>query len=428
MREMLRRFGAKLRRDIRGNVLIVTGIGAASMVGAAGLGVDTVQWFLAKRQLQQAADSGALAGAMSLYRGVGITAPAEREIDRNFVDTVTSERIVSPPAVGAWAGDAGAVEVLISIARPLPFSSLFLTNDPVIRTRAVATAVTIGEPCVISTATDGIGIDVFGGAVVDLDCPVAANSPDGVSVDVGGSSFLDTNLIMSVGGINYSSGNIPSDTPTVPYGLPIEDPLKDKGLTPPTSPSACSSLKQVKPSETLTINPGRYCNGLTIQGTAYLNGGLYIMDQGTFKVNSGAKVALAGTGGVTIILTGSSSSNVATVSINGSAEMDLAAPTAAEAGTAPINDSKWAGILFYQDEKGDGTQHTFNGGADINLNGIIYMPTGELKYNGNSAQQAQCLLLIGERIEFGGTNDIKNNCNDDIDANLGKAKVIRVVE
>ena len=49
MLEMLGRLAARLRRDLRGNVLIVTGIGAGSMVGAAGLGVDTGQWFLAKR-------------------------------------------------------------------------------------------------------------------------------------------------------------------------------------------------------------------------------------------------------------------------------------------------------------------------------------------------------------------------------------------
>lgn len=56
------------------------------------------------------------------------------------------------------------------------------------------------------------------------------------------------------------------------------------------------------------------------------------------------------------------------------------------------------------------------------------MPTGDLTYNGDATQASQCLLLISERVAFGGTNSIKNNCNPDIEANKSSAKVIRVVE
>jgi hypothetical protein len=225
MFKMLGRLAPRLRRDLRGNVLIVTAIGAAPTVGAAGLGVDTIQWFLAKRQLQQAAGSGALAGAMSHYRGFTIADPVSNTIDRNFPYVVTLERVVSPPAVGAYAGDPRAVEVLISVNRKLPFSGIFMENTPVIRTRAVATAMAVGEPCVIATATDGIGIDVFGNADVNLDCPVASNSPQDVSVDVSGTGYLDTNLIISVGGIDWAAARISYRLePFIPF-IPIP-PIK----------------------------------------------------------------------------------------------------------------------------------------------------------------------------------------------------------
>lgn len=419
MLKMLGRLAARLRRDLRGSVLIVTAIGAATTVGAAGLGVDTIQWFLAKRQLQQAADSGALAGAVSHYRGFSITDPVSNTVDRNFPDAVTLERVVSPPAVGAYAGNPRAVEVLISVNRKLPFSSIFMENTPVIRTRAVATAMAVGEPCVIATATDGIGIDVFGNADVNLDCPVASNSPEGVSVDVGGTAYLDTNLIMSVGGIDYGVGNIPNTTAVVSYGLPVDDPLAGRGLTTPTTPAGCTfNSYSVTPSQNVTMTPGRYCNGARLQGTVTMSPGIYIMDRGEFRVNSTARV----TGhGVTIILTGNTTSNVATLNINGDAYLDLRAPTSAENPT-------WAGILFFQDPLGDEPSHIINGGADIELEGIIYMPTGNLTYNGGATQDAQCLLIVTERVSFGGTNRIDNNCNDEIDANLGTARVIRVVE
>lgn len=424
MHDKLTRIFKDLRKDLKGNVLIISAIGAASMVGAAGIGVDTVEWYLSKRQLQQAADSGALAGAMNLFRGEEITNAATGEVDRNYVDGFNIIRIVNPPQEGDWTGDAGAVEVVVSASRALPFSGIFLQNAPTIQVRSVAATVAVGEPCVLATATDGIGIDVFGSAIADLDCPVASNSPDGVSVDIGGSSFLDSDLIMSVGGIDYGAGNIPSDAAIVPYGLPIEDPLASRGLTPPVSPNACTRNNfSVSPSQTVTISPGRYCNGMDIKGRVTMNPGVYIVDRGAFKINSQAEVV---GDGVTIILTGSSPSNVATLQINGGAELDLRAPTEAEATAA--GDADWAGILFYQDELGDGTQHTVNGGADINMEGIIYMPTAELTYNGNSSQSAQCLLMITERIRFGGTNRIANNCNDEIDDVDASARIIRVVE
>lgn len=423
MRKLFQRL-KDLKKDLRGNVLIITALGSASLVGAAGLGVDTVQWFLWKRELQQAADSGAMAGAYNLYSGHAWSDDAKAEVNRNFTDTVTFERVVNPPQAGAFVGDTGAIEVLISHSRTLPFSSLFLPNAATVRVRAVATAVAAGQPCVIGLATDGIGIDVFGNATVDLDCPVASNSPEGVSVDVGGTSYLDTNLIMSVGGIDYGSGNIPADAAIVPYGLPVDDPLAGRGLTTPSG-SCDQNNFGVKPSGNVTISPGRYCNGMDIKGTVHMDPGVYIIDEGSFKVNSGAQI----TGdGVTIILTGSTSSKVATLQINGSASLDLSAPTAAEAAAAPFNNSNWSGVLFYQDQKGDGTQHTINGGANINLDGIIYMPTGELTYNGDAAQSAQCLLMITERVNFGGNNEIGNNCNDEIDDALSNAFVIRVVE
>ncbi|MEZ5682037.1 MAG: pilus assembly protein TadG-related protein [Erythrobacter sp.] len=412
---MLRR----LRGDERGNLLLMAGAALTGLVGAAGIGVDTVQWYLWKRQMQQTVDTGATAGAIAMSFGRDYDATARSELKRTANTAYNVEAIRTPPSSGAYAGDTGAIEVIATTSRKLPFSSVFLANAPTIRTRAVATAVAVGAPCVLALAEDGTGVEVFGGADVGLDCPVASNSPGGVSVDVGGSSYLDSDLIMSVGGIDYSSGNLPADASIVPYGLPVEDPLAGRNLT--YSSASCDYTNfGVSPSSTVTTEPGVYCGGMKLQGTVKMKAGLYIIKSGTFQVNSNADVSLYGNGGVTIILTGKNANTVATVSINGDAKLDLTAPTSAENAT-------WAGILFYQDRMGD-ANHTVNGGADINLEGIIYMPTGDLTYNGGATQSAQCLLIVTERVRFGGTNNIENNCNADVDPWAGRAKVIRVVE
>jgi len=409
----------RLRGDQRGNVLLMAAAALTGVIGAAGISVDTVQWYLWKRQMQQAVDTGATAGAIAMVYGRDRSVAVNREVGRTANTAYTIEAINTPPTSGAYAGDATAIEVYANTSKTLPFSSIFLSTAPSIRVRAVATTVAVGEPCVLAVATDGTGVEVFGGANVSLDCPVASNSPGGVSVDVGGSSYLDTNLLLSVGGIDYGSGNLPSDTAIVPYGLPVADPLAGRDLT--FSSSGCTyNNTHIQPSENVQLYPGTYCNGMRLQGTVRLHGGVYIIKGGTFTVQSTANVQLFGDGGVTFILTGNSASTVATISINGSSTFDVRAPTADE-------NAKWAGILFYQDPIGAAT-HTINGGANINIEGIIYMPKGDLTYNGSATQAAQCLLLISERVRFGGTNNIENNCNPDVEAAKGTARVVRVVE
>jgi len=427
MKRKLRHVLARLKDDSKGNILLLAGAGMTVLVGGTGLGVDMVNWYLWKRQMQQAVDTSATAGALSLVQGHNWEAAANSELARTANTAFTVESIARPPSSGDFAGDTGAVEVIATTSRALPFSSLFMSQAPVIRTRAVATAVGVGNPCVRALATSGTGVEVFGGAQVDLDCPVSSNSPGGVSVDVGGSSYLNTDLIMSVGGIDYSEGNVPNDAAIVSYGLPVEDPLADRDMGSKPTGAPINNFR-VGPSETTTMNPGTYRNGLTIQGTATLEEGTYWIEGGSLSINSGAVVRLApGARGVTFVLTNNGSGPIATVSINGGASVDVSATTRA---MDAANGTDYAGVLFFQDRSGSNQRSTINGGANINLEGAIYMPRGDLTYNGAATQSAQCLLIVTERVRFGGENRIENdnNCNDDLTAIDSQARVIRVVE
>jgi hypothetical protein len=157
---------------------------------------------------------------------------------------------------------------------------------------------------------------------------------------------------------------------------------------------------------------------LSLKGTVTLNPGVYIIDRGTFSVNSQAEV----TGeGVTIILTGTTSSNMATMQINGGAELDLSAPT-------PSQDATWQGILFYQDDIGSDQETVINGGSDLRFDGIVYFPNGDVRFNGNAGQHADCLLLVAQRVNFSGTSSLDNNCDSHIDSVDTRSRIIRVVE
>ena len=53
-------FLKRLRRNESGNALMLTAAAIPALVGAAGYGVDTAQWYMIQRELQHAADQGLL--------------------------------------------------------------------------------------------------------------------------------------------------------------------------------------------------------------------------------------------------------------------------------------------------------------------------------------------------------------------------------
>ncbi|MCT2398235.1 TadE/TadG family type IV pilus assembly protein [Novosphingobium mangrovi (ex Huang et al. 2023)] len=414
-------FLSRLRSSMEGNVLALTAFGLTTLVGGAALAVDTAQWYLWKRQLQQAVDAGARAGVLSQQEGSDYASAATQEVGRNGVSTsaVTIELLSNPPTSGAYTGDSNAVEVQAITSQKLPFSSMFLNVAPTVRARAVATVASDGEYCVIALSPSGVGIGTVGSAHVDLGCGAAANSNIETAIDLDGSSWLDAPNFHAVGGIQASSSNIPSNAALQPYGLPIVDPIASRNLTVPTSPTSCTANNlNIAPSVTTTIYPGRYCNGVTLQGDITLSPGVYIIDKGSFTVNSQAHL----TGeGVTIILTGDDPKNVATVKLAGGADVDLRAPTAVE-------DPTWKNVLFFQDPMGSSSDSNITGGSTLKLDGIVYMPGGNLSFTGNAGQHADCLLMVANQVTFAGTTSLDNNCSADYNDLDLSARVVRVVE
>lgn len=415
----MRSFLKRLKADTSGNTLLIAGAGMMALVGGAGIGVDTVQWYLWKRQLQQATDSGALAGALNLSQGHGYASAAQGELLRTANTSVTVESIVNPPASGAFAGDNQAVEVIATTSRALPFSGMFMASAPTIRARSVAASVAGGEHCVIALSDSGIGVNVRGTANVDLGCGVAANSRGSTSVYLEGSSLLSSSPISSTGGISYAPANIQPGTNLQAYGRPVADPLAPRGLAVPSSPSTCTAnALEISPNQNVTLLPGRYCGGLILKGTVTMAPGVYIVDGGTFAAESQATVVGEG---VTIILTGSGPSTIANVQIAGSAQLNLRAPTSFE-------NPQWQGVLFYQDPRGSTKLSTINGGSSLFFEGIVYLPKGDLAFNGSAGQHADCLLLVASKVDFSGVSSLDNECPIEYDDFDLTSRIIRVVE
>jgi hypothetical protein len=149
------------------------------------------------------------------------------------------------------------------------------------------------------------------------------------------------------------------------------------------------------------LSPGRYCGGLRVRNIAHMAAGEYIIDGGTFRVNSGA--VLTSDVGVTIFLTGSGT-DYAQVDIAGGATVNISAPTS---GT-------YQGIAFYQDRNAppvsDVSANNFNGGSSMEIKGSIYIPNQAVQFSGGNDASGGCTRIVAFQVDFVGNSDIDSDC------------------
>jgi hypothetical protein len=198
-------------------------------------------------------------------------------------------------------------------------------------------------------------------------------------------------------------------TPAVSAGVQVVDPIKGKYTMPP--PGACD-YTNVKynndPTGTTTrhISPGTYCGGIEIGGNStnvVFDAGTYILLGGGLKVTG--SVTITGDG-VTFFNTFDQSHNYQEVSINGSGLVTLRAPTT----------GSYKALLFYQDPRvapASNNGSTIAGSANSVYDGIVYFPSTDLEYGGNSSSTVGgtdgYTILIGWNMTVRGTSDINTN-------------------
>jgi len=389
------------------------------LLGFMGLALDASYLYYHKRSMQTAADAGAIAGALELLRGtVGtggsassggsrVTAAAKNDTALNgFTDaqggvTVT---VNNPPLSGPSAGNSAFVEVIISQAQGTWFMRALGTNSATVAARAVANSGGNSPGCVYTlnrNTGNSDGFFIGGTASATSKCGVYSNSGfravGGGCVNAPFVSYVDT----------YSNGT--SCTPNVSAGVPFVDPMQGRFTMPfnPASYTCDQTDFRVSSGTNVQIPSGVYCGGISIGGsTASVNftGGSYILVGGGLKVTSSA--AITGTG-VTFFDTcapGCGGNNYSPISLNGSGTVNLSAPTGAS--------DPFKGLLFYQDPRvtwaaNNGTIIT--GGTNSVFDGILYFPTTDLTYGGNSSSTGGTdgyTTLVGYNITVNGNSQI----------------------
>jgi len=393
---------SRLWRDKSGNYVMITALMAPVLLGGAGLATEGGLWYYVHQSVQGAADSSALSAAnMASLNAVRSPTTQARSVAATYgyVDG-TAGAVVTvnrPPATGAYTGNNQAIEVIVTTQQPRLLSAIFANGAVTLSGRAVALPGNAGTGCVLSLnpAASG-GVTSKGTSGITLNqCSVYDDSSDGSALVNGGSATIDALSVNVVGQISGGAGITTSQG--VHVGIsPISDPYADVVM--PT-PGACDYNNKTY-KNTVTIDPGVYCNGIQLNAGAVvtMNPGIYFIDRGSLQMAGGA--TLQGDG-VTIILTSSTGNNYADVTINGGAHLAITAPT-----TGPT-----AGIAIFGDRSmPTGTTFKFNGGDSQVIGGAVYVPHGTLQYAGGNNANTNCTQVIADTVSFVGNSLLKINC------------------
>jgi Flp pilus assembly protein TadG len=359
----------KILSDERGQAMILMLFCLTCLMGFVGLAVDVGTLFRAKRVMQIAADSGAVAGAAELNYG-DVTTAAAAATAQNGITNGSNGSVVTvntPPQNGPHTGNANYVEVIVSQSQPTFFLRLFNWNSMRVDARAVATLAN-SPNCIYTLNPNGTDILINGGVTVTApQCGIIDDSTSNQALVVNGVDQVNVRSIGTVG--NYFENGAPSVTPTPVAGIAAEtNPLQF--LSPPTFNPASCTAQLFNGVGTFQLGPatpgGTVCySSLILNGApnVTLTPGVYVID-GLFLINGAA--TLTGTG-VTFYFPNNTASFVG----NDLATLNLSAPTS----------GPYDGILLYQDPS-DTQFMTFNGGTNSILKGIFYLPTANLLLNG----------------------------------------------
>jgi hypothetical protein len=194
---------------------------------------------------------------------------------------------------------------------------------------------------------------------------------------------LEAALVCSVGGVRARTTSIKPE-PTTDCSK-LDDPLAAR--QPPDIVPCLKTSLDLK-SGNHTLDPGKYCNGLKISGTAKVKftPGDYVISDGKFEVSKDASIVGEN---VAFYLQGEATTlnfkDNTTVSLTG-------------ASNGPM-----AGLLLFEDRSTSvGRVHRINSANAHTLTGTIYLSNGTLRIDPNAsiAQNSAYTAIIANKVEI----------------------------
>ena len=396
--------------DETGSYVVISALLMPVLVGTAGLGTEVGWWYYKHKNMQSAADSGAVSAATAVSAGGDLLSEANAvTANYGYANTVSNVTVTvnNPPKTGNYTSNLQAIEVIVSQPQQRLLSALFGSDPVLITARAVALP-NAGTGCVLAlNSSASPAVNVSGSNQLNLiKCNLYSNSSASPSLNVAGNASVSANQVGVVGDVSGAS-NITATNGIKTHMRPISDPYAN--VTPPLEPSCTNAKITVNANgKTNSLSPGCYSGNITVNAGATLNlsPGIYYLDGANLSVAGNATIT--GTG-VTLVFTGSGG-NWGTASIGSNAIIDLTAPTTGST----------KGIVMYGDRNMPaGTAFNLTGGGTQNFGGAIYLPKANLSFSGGNGTSTSCTKIIADTLTFTGTSNLQVNCSSLGTATIG---------
>jgi Flp pilus assembly protein TadG len=424
--------------DRRGAAAIVMAILTPVLIGGLAFGAEVGYWELEKRQLQNAVDTGAHAAGTQLRMGVTDDATLETVAQAiaaagGFEGSSTEITLTQPPASGAYAGNAQALNVVLTQEIPRRFSGIYDHTPIVINVDATA-LVGNGRPaCVLAlNRTAASAINTGGSTNATLTgCDIATNSTSSSAVgNTGNGNSVTAACISAVGNV----GNDPN------YHLTCAAPISNGPLTidPYANiplPTAADCFQSNTAAQfTQNGNPSTPGTGQNNRILCYSGAGaawtfprsINLTSNNTYVLfnTHATQSATFGVGGnntvtgtnVTVILVGKWS-----VAFNGNTRLSLTARTS----------GAYSGIALFAD-RANQIDVDISGNNAGKIVGAIYSGNQNslVTYTGSGTAYTtgQCTQVIGGKVKFYGNSTLTTDCSNSGTSAILSAQTVRLVE
>ncbi len=399
---MLLRFLKALRAARSGNVTMITAGAIPAIVMFALVGVDLSTIDRKQLSLQAAADAAAIAAALAMEHEDAVSNPAKRlslaraGATASLASNGLRERSLNSFELVETKDGAAGVRVKL-VDRPKLMMKEVLGRRARVEAEAAAVLRATAPICVMAVATSGHDGVLFNGpSDVEMGrCAVQSNSPSATSLIVK-SSRVSAASVCAAGEIEVGMGGDLDAVSQRANCAPVDDPLAQ--FRPSLPSGGCDHTgfaRDLRRSETLRLEPGVYCGGVTITGAGRVNfaSGVYQVRDAALSIATSGRVRGRD---VTFAL-----SHGASLDIRRSRSFLLSAP---ERG-------RFAGLIVYDPEPRVSTLVSkVAGAASEGLEGAVYLPGHRLFMygpDGLNVEPAEYTLIIASRVGFLGPRPLR---------------------
>jgi Flp pilus assembly protein TadG len=373
-----------------GQALIIFALFSLVLIGGLALSVDAGYLMSERRQVQAAADAGALAAARAaLDNKSGAEVIGTGQSYGSFNAGVSSGNVTvsRPPSSGTYAGNNSYVQITITKDVTRFFVGAIYTGTWSVSATATAGIESVpGNYALIAlekTATDGIylngtvgiGISLNGGSAMSNSNIRGSNNTD---FDTAGT--IDANSSIQQGSGWTAPGGINANRPEVSDPLAgTAVPPKGTAQTFPNCDSGC------------TLTPGWYKNqSLTVKGTATLQAGIYYFEGSSIDLqNTNSKIQCTGC----LVYFDSTSTFDPK---NGQVSFTAA--------TTSLYSGGVDGMVFWYSRC---NTLDLQGSGDMYFEGIFYAPCAYVWMHGNPSSDTVHGQIFVDRLDVRGTSDLR---------------------